>query len=590
MPPLSADATPVKSLWWLRLVVGSLALAVFFQWFRLSGTTEGGQLLRWDRVVPAGDALQFAQRWEAARVTLLDFHQFPSWNPWQCGGVPLFGDAEAPFPGPVFLLTFFWLPTAVAMNVWLILHLAVGATGAAVLARDEGADEPERWLVAAMVAGSTFFAHHFLWEHLSFAPFCLLPWILLAHRRSLRDARYAVVTGGLFALSVFEGGANPTPMMAVVIGLDALLRLTHAEERSGLLRALPVAITAALLLAAPRLIAIWSVLRGGRSAGTNSDGLTPGELLDAWTQIAEPSGTTHAFGWDEYSAYVGIVPLALGMLGALVVLLERQERKLNLVMFALLVWLAMGSAPRISLYDLLHHLPVLAALRVPSRYLFPATLFLGLMAARGLTFLRTQLPRGPVVVFAELALVLFVVADLGIADHATFRAAHFQPDIDVAIPTGKVSQSLVQRRGSDAQPLAGPTTGVGTVDCYHPQFPVKVSPLLRIGDVPQQWVYPPGAGSIAAAAWTPNEWRLKVQLTAPGRVVLNQNADADWHASLGRITTADGLVAVELPGASAPVEVRVWHRPPAFAVGWVLSALGLVWCVWWWRRSSRLAH
>jgi hypothetical protein len=68
--------------------------------------------------------------WEAARVALTDFHQLPSWNPYHCGGVVLYQDPQAPFPGPLFLLTFFWLPAIVALKVWEIIHLIAAAFGA----------------------------------------------------------------------------------------------------------------------------------------------------------------------------------------------------------------------------------------------------------------------------------------------------------------------------------------------------------------------------------------------------------------------------------------------------------------------------
>ncbi len=90
------------------------------------------------------DWRHFALLWETARVALRDFHQFPSWNPYHCGGIVLFQEPEAPFPGPLFLLTFFWLPTAVGMKVWILAHLLAGTLGARALVKDEGGASPSR--------------------------------------------------------------------------------------------------------------------------------------------------------------------------------------------------------------------------------------------------------------------------------------------------------------------------------------------------------------------------------------------------------------------------------------------------------------
>src|SRR5688572_11664004 len=64
----------------------------------------------------ANDGRYFVEPWEAARVALADFHQLPSWNPYHCGGIVLYQDPQAPFPGPLFFLMYAWLPTVVAMK------------------------------------------------------------------------------------------------------------------------------------------------------------------------------------------------------------------------------------------------------------------------------------------------------------------------------------------------------------------------------------------------------------------------------------------------------------------------------------------
>ena len=127
--------------------------------------------------------------WEAARVALSDFHQFPSWNPYHCGGLVLYQHPESPFPGPLFLLTYFWLPTAVAMKVWIFAHLICGTLGARALVADRGGNAAEQLLGAAVMAACGFFAEHIGGGHLSFTPFLYLPLIFWAFRRARWDRR-----------------------------------------------------------------------------------------------------------------------------------------------------------------------------------------------------------------------------------------------------------------------------------------------------------------------------------------------------------------------------------------------------------------
>ena len=179
----------------------------------------------------------FAGVWEAARVALRDFHQFPSWNPYHCGGIVLFQDPQAPFPGPLFLLTFWWLPAATAMKVWLWLHLWAGGLGACAVGRSLGGRVVDQLFAATLVIACGFCAEHFGGGHLSFTPFLLFPWLLLALRRSVGDVRWSVVLAGLLALCVYEGATYPLPLMFFGLAVDARRALSALTPRRGIMAA-----------------------------------------------------------------------------------------------------------------------------------------------------------------------------------------------------------------------------------------------------------------------------------------------------------------------------------------------------------------
>ena len=159
-----------------------------------------------------------ARRGKRRAWSLTDFHQFPSWNPYHCGGLVLYQDPQSPFPGPIFLLTFWWLPAGAAIKVWILAHFIAGALGARALIRDRGGNGAEQMLGAVIVAACGFVAWHTGGGHLSFTPFLFFPAILWAFRRSLADARWAVLVAALFALAFYEGATYPIPLMLVGAG------------------------------------------------------------------------------------------------------------------------------------------------------------------------------------------------------------------------------------------------------------------------------------------------------------------------------------------------------------------------------------
>ena len=64
---------------------------------------DGHRVCSWvlDQTPSTDDWRSFAGAWEAARISLRDFHQWPSWNPYHCGGVPLYQDPQTPVPALV---------------------------------------------------------------------------------------------------------------------------------------------------------------------------------------------------------------------------------------------------------------------------------------------------------------------------------------------------------------------------------------------------------------------------------------------------------------------------------------------------------
>jgi hypothetical protein len=547
------------------------------------------------------DWRHFAMLWEAARVALVDFHQFPSWNPYHCGGLVLYQHPESPFPGPLFLLTFFWLPTAAAMKVWIVAHLVCGTLGARALVVDRGGSAAEQLLAGALMAASGFFAEHIGGGHLSFTPFLYLPLILWAFRRSLKDIRYAVVVAGLFAVTVLEGGTYPAPLMAVALGAECLARLGSADDRRAMARVVPVVAGLFVLLAGVRLLPELHYLREHPRLEPLDDGIGLGEVFSFWTTRDHARRmVTHRYVWPEYDTYVGVLPVALMLLGALVALFvrdpRRRERRIDLAVFATLIWCALGRVRPLSLAALLHALPAFRSLRVPSRFLGPAMVGFGLLATAALTAGRRLAEgRGPRVALAARALAL--VLALGVVlDICLTNQRVMQQGLEPILPRGPASADFFQNTAADYGRLATyPVAGYGTRGCYV-ALEWKPAPGIADGRVPQARLEPPTAGTISQTRWSPNRLAFDVQLDTPATVVINQNYESGWHVDGGETVGAYvvperrfwdiraspeelpakgaiGLLAVPL--AAGTHHLALWHRPPWLWPGAILSLLGV---------------
>jgi len=105
------------------LLLGLLAVGMsVFAWYTMLGNYPHTQF---------GDGQMFHKAIEAARVSVVRYHELPLWNPYECGGVPLWDNPELPTAAPLLWPVVF-LGTTAEMYFWYIVHgaLGFGNTGA----------------------------------------------------------------------------------------------------------------------------------------------------------------------------------------------------------------------------------------------------------------------------------------------------------------------------------------------------------------------------------------------------------------------------------------------------------------------------
>jgi hypothetical protein len=565
-----------------------VAVAVAFALPLFISCAEGACRLIADRGGDTDDGRQFLLMWETARVSLFDFGQFPSWNPYHCGGVVHWLDPQVPFPGPLFF-ALAWLPSAAGIKLWILIHLVAGALGARALARDAGAGVGGQVLCAALVCCGGSVAEHLGGGQLWFAPFLLFPWALWAQRRAARDARYAVLVASVLALAVIEGGVYPAPFMLIALVLDAGATLLLGPRRRGVVRALAVTAACAPFLAAVKLLPVLIFLRLHPRTVALDDAMNLQEVLLALTARAhDRSFPGHLYVWPEYASYIGGLPLALMLAGAALALARLFRRPVardqeegrtartagarDLLLCACLVWLAMGDA-RFSAFRALHALPIFDSLHVPSRFLFLAVVAGALLAVRSLAELTALVARraegwAGTLAAAQVVLALAVAADLSIAN-----AARLQQGLGPKLPRQRASAAFFQEQAENyASVPFNPVLGMGTPRCYG-GFPWPVSRSLWFGRGPQERLEPAGAGDLTELRWSPSEITVHARLREMALVVVNQNFDPGFHASEGTIGSIDGLLAVQLPPGDHTVVLA--HRSAGLAEGSTFFLLGL---------------
>jgi hypothetical protein len=346
--------------------------------------------------------------------------QMPVWTNQLCSGLPLAGSPADPIGLAVFSL----LPTAAALDLYVIVLLLIAAHGAYGLARRFGADLPGAVLAGLAFAGSGYIACQL--KHLAILSTVVwLPVGLTLLDRALeiaqlapgsspprgdgaRRATYIAAFGLTFAMQVLAGFPQSAYICALVYGAFVLFRAIGERRRVGFSRArltVLAGIGAATLLggAAGGIVLLPLSALSSVSDRAEALGWTWSTRLAYWPPnfltflrpyiYGDISNNTYVgppFFWEDYG-YVGLATFLLAIYGGI------REWKRPAVLFTVATTVVaylfvLGQAtPVFRVAYLL--IPGISMFRFPTRFLIVVEMGLALLAAFGLTRLRAEIER-----------------------------------------------------------------------------------------------------------------------------------------------------------------------------------------------------
>lgn len=544
-------------------------------------------LLVWSAAIAAsprtqsGDGQYFHRVMEIVKVSVLRYGELPLWNPFECGGVPLWDNPEIPAASPLVYLT---LPLSGThtMWAWYILHTSAGFASMWLFSRREL--ELTR---AAALASSCLWAlgvghvTQYAGGHAALCNFYLFPLVLLLFRRSEQRLDCAVGLALVFTFMFLEGSLYPLVHSSLLLACEVVLRLLFTPPRAIPRRLGRIALGAlvtsvvTVCLSAGRLFPVLDqVSRHSRGLAVETDAISLRTLTamffarsHAWTV----PGQTYV--WPEFASYFGYVAMTLFVVGVVVAAWDHVWLALlGVIAFTLM----MGHfAPWAPWHLLKEHVFPFSSMRVPSRFrlyvAFFIASFVGLAAdrvhvvARRLGFGRqaVQLAR-----LVTLGFALFAAGDVFAVAHGTVTQKYVAPPETVVTPSTRLSLE-----GPGLAPfLDQPRQNRGRLSCAD-SWPFTAGAPLWTGDVPQARALDEHA-TVDVANRTPNTFTIDVDVRAPARVAVNTPFELGWRTDVGRAIEVNKLLVLELPPGRHRVHVRYWPR--GMTLGLALSVAGFV--------------
>jgi hypothetical protein len=361
---------------------------------------------------------------EATRVTLLNYHQFPLWDPYKCGGTVQFANPQIPVISfqTVFALFF---GTVRGIKLSIFFHGVIGFIGFYFLARQYKLSYIGSLYAAIIFSFSGITASFLSTGMVVYSSFAYNPYILICFNKSVENGKWGVITGSLFALSFYYAYQIPL-LLSVYIFIYAFVK-SIIERTLAPLKAFGIMILSSTLLILPKLLMSYQLLQIFPHQIKDLSGYSIRSLLyfllsQKQNLLNQMNVKPFSYGIDENSIYIGLLSLVL----FLIFFVKNKKGVIQnislLITLLIILWIMLGNDIYPSLYGIIRHLPVFSSFRVAQRFRFDFIIPLSLIIGLGLDNLIRLLQTHKLVKPISIICLVVIYVDLTIFSTNNFMS------------------------------------------------------------------------------------------------------------------------------------------------------------------------
>ncbi len=553
-----------------RLVIAIIFFSVllcFLTWQLLSHLNNLGR----------GDWDQFYYYSEVPQITLFKYHQFPFWNPYSCGGMPMLANPQSRFLSPSIIFTSIFGVVA-GLKLEIFFCLLFGMLGMYFLADHLKIKWPTVFVPGIIFGLNGTFALHLTEGQFHVLPAVYFPYVFLFFLKSFEKKRFVILSSLFMGLSFLEGGTYVTLFFLIFILLFSILKSFEIKtfKPIGLYF---IFLLSAILWAAPKAFPAIEYLTL-HPRPTDPGGYIPLLLLkniflsqhQGMFGVNIPSFSSN-IGWWEVGAYLGVVSIGLYFLSFFLIL---DNYPILLAGLACLV-IGMGNFSSFSFWHLLHQIPPFSSMYVPTRIFIVFIFSLALMSGLALDKISQNWKQRNVII---LFIIILLSIDLLTVGRNIFSQAIRPYTID-----NKHQISLFQPSLSDFKNFrqtyvpnkdwfqygAWSTlhrsllNNEGVINAYE-SIPVKNEAIPFNVSWYNGEFYLKDPGIIKLLQWSPNKIKFFIYTSVENTIIVNQNFDHNWQASIPfKTNSTNGLLSVTLPPMKG--KILLSYSPASFYLG-----------------------
>jgi len=534
--------------------------------------------------------------YESARKSIIEYKQFPLWNPWYCGGNALLAHPESAFLYPLFIFNLIF-GTVIGLKIQIFLHLIIGMFGMWLLSKHFKLAKYSCYLPSIIFMLGSWFVSRMFVGHTLYLSFALLPYVFLFYLKSLRKFKFIILTAIFLTLMIFGGGTTyPLFLTLLFLGVYSVLR--SLKFRSFIpIRNLIIIVIIVILFGAIKILPSLKFINEFSQPLTDEQPTNFNTLYNSLFSrnqdyrsriyYAETSfkesyyrgselinvnlKARSVWAWHEYSAYIGIIPLLLFIFSIVFFFKKYWD-----LIITSLIFLIFYLGYKFYLWKLLTYLPFIESLHGPSRAIMVFVFILAILAGIGISFLeegkKIKMKKKHYII---IALILIVLIDFFLISMPIYSK------IFVVKPLKMEQKTFLQVMVEDKIISQFPNLlqNVGSVNCYervHPAY--AAAPVIYSN----RTLYPYYHGEAflfstnetQVLEFSPNKFAIKVDTDKEDILILNQNYFNDWKIKdrevkqfLGKVTTTVN---------SNDKEIIFYYLPNIFIVGLIITIISLI--------------
>jgi hypothetical protein len=544
-----------------------LLLSALFLWPLLTSGNNYG-ISDWDH---------FLSQIEFARKTVVEYRQFPFWNPWLCGGFDNSSFPESNYFS-IFLPLSILFGTNYGVKLGILIYYLLGFIGFFFLCKYL------RLSFWASLVGSVVFVFsgvvssaigvgmvNFIYQ--MYTPYIFLFFLRFHQSQYLR---YAFLTAFFLALIIYADFHVLTYVLPNLFLLSIYYLLVKKQTKP--IKNLIIVTVITIIIALPKLILYFNVLGLLQNGHINNSGYSLRSILYFLLSLNQHYHYHYSgipYGNDENSLYIGIIAFILFFTGLFV---KKKPKYLILLLLSNLFIMLGDDVVFFNLWRSLEKLPLLQSIRVAQRFRFGFIVPVAILCGYGFSYYEKYLKKisnfkKRISLYFYFLFLLFF--ELSIFCYVNFLTKSFiikisKTKLDSVIrnvnfyQTSEIIDSYKYSISTSHnikiyEPLSpfqfiATKNNIGLIHCsikpnllnFSKSLPASRNSKYYYGE----WYFLNQKRKVKPKYWSPNKIELSLNTIYPDKLVINQNYDSGWYVFVNNkkfvSDNFNGLLSVKL--------------------------------------------